>query len=241
MALWLAFPIVVNSYSYLAATMHYPLCDSQLAALDQAAGFHWARWFGFVSAHRTLFTILKVAYSSLFAQAFTSVGIFALTRNTTRNRELLWISTLAGFQAVLISGFVPALGPMSTGGVPVWTATLLKIRDGTIRSVALTKESGIVAFPSIHTALALTLVYVHRPPCKTFIPFVAINATMLLATPFFGHHYLTDMIGGTAITAVAIVAYRIATTRAHEPGRLNNREEYVLPPDPTERRSRSVA
>ena len=43
MALWLAFPFAVNSFSYLAATMGYPLRDAQFSALDHSIGFRWLR------------------------------------------------------------------------------------------------------------------------------------------------------------------------------------------------------
>ena len=45
-------------------------------------------------------------------------------------------------------------------------------------------------------------------------PIGAINTLMLLSIPFMGHHYVADMIAGTAITVIVVIAYRIATTRA---------------------------
>ncbi len=226
-ALWLAFPFVVNSYSYLAATMHFPLCDAQLCGLDRAAGFDWSRWFTLVRSHQTVSTILRIAYSSLFFQIVASVAIFALTGNEDRNRELLWVAMLAALQAVVISGFVPAMGPMAGGTLPPWTTALLQVRDGTMKAVALTSEWGIVAFPSFHAAVALVFIYVHRPPCGSFVPFAALNIIVLLATPFVGHHYGTDMIGGAAIAAVAIAIYRSAVSWARSRGDLNGGFEPV--------------
>jgi hypothetical protein len=211
MALWLVFPIALNIYSYLAATLRLPLCDAQLKALDEALGFQWLRWVMLLRSHRIVSAFLFLSYDSIFVQGFASVAFFALTKNTQRNRELLWITMLAGIGTVAISGFAPALGPMTAGHVPEWTAELLKIRDGSVTVTALWNMQGIVAFPSFHTVLALVFIYVHRPPCKTFIPIAAINLLMLLAIPFMGHHYLTDIIAGAAITSLAIIAYRIAT------------------------------
>ena len=56
---------------------------------------------------------------------------------------------------------------------------LIRIRDGSLTGTALWKMEGIVAFPSFHTVLAVVFIYVHRPPCKTFIPIAAINTMML--------------------------------------------------------------
>ncbi len=221
MALWLVFPVTLNIYSYLAATMRFPLCDAQLWALDGSMGFHWKEWFTLISNHRIVKVILLLAYDSIVIQGFASVAFFALTKNPERNRELLWITMLAGIVTVAISGFAPALGPMTAGNPPAWTAVLLQIRDGSLNGTALWKMKGIVAFPSFHTVLAVVFIYVHRPPYKTFIPIAAINTMMLFSIPFVGHHYVADMAAGAAITLVGAIAYRVATAPARERSGIN--------------------
>jgi hypothetical protein len=221
LALWLAFPVALNIYSYLAATMRFPLCDTQLQALDVSLGFHWLQWVTLIQAHPTAKTFLFLGYNSIFLQGFGSVAFFALTGKTQRNRELLWITMLAGMMTVAISGFAPAIGPMSGGHWPEWTAVLISIRDGSLTSTKLWSMKGIVAFPSFHTVLGIVFIYVHRPPSKIFSFVVGLNALMLLATPFVGHHYVTDMIAALAITAMSIVAYRLATAPVHQRFALN--------------------
>jgi len=105
---------------------------------------------------------------------------------------------------------------MTAGHRPEWTTLLLKIRDGSMTSTALWNMNGIVAFPSFHTVLGVAFIYVHRPPCKTFVPIAALNMLMLVSIPFMGHQYVTDMIARTAITVIAIIAYRSATASASE-------------------------
>jgi hypothetical protein len=216
LALWLVFPLALNIYSYLAATLHFPLCDAQLSALDESLGFHWLLWARPIYAHKVAKLALLLAYDSIFLQGFASVAFFALTGNTQRNRELLWIAMLAGIATVVISGFAPALGPMTAGHVPEWTKVLLKLRDGSMTSTALWNMNGIVAFPSFHTVLGVVFIYVHRPPSWTFIPIAVLNSAVLVATPFMGHHYLIDVFAGAAITMLAIIAYRLATAPARE-------------------------
>lgn len=227
-ALWLAFAVVVNVASYLAATMRLPLCDGQLCALDNSMGFHWLRWFSFVRGSHVANLVLPRIYSSIILQAFASVVFFALIGSTERNRELFWIALVAAIATVAISGFAPALGPMTADAVPKWTTTLMKIRAGTMHRATFSTMPGIIAFPSFHTVLAAVFVYVHRPPFKTFIPIAAVNALMLAATPFLGHHYLTDVVGGLAVTVVAIVAYRIATAPALERSSMDARPALAI-------------
>ena len=184
-------------------------------------GFHWKEWSTLIGTHRIVKVPLVLAYDSIYLQGFASVAFFALTKNRERNRELMWITLMAGIATVAISGFAPALGPMTAGHLPRWTAVLLQLRDGSMTSTALWKMEGIVAFPSFHTVLAVVFIYVHRPPCKTFIPIAALNSIMLLSIPFMGHHYFTDMIAGIAVTLVAAVVYRVATAPAGERGGIN--------------------
>jgi membrane-associated phospholipid phosphatase len=178
-------------------------------------GFHWLPWATWIYSHHVLKVALFLAYDSIFLQGFASVAFFALTRNTQRNRELLWITMLAAIGTVVLSGFGPALGPMTNGHLP-WTTVLLKIRDGSMTSTALWDMKGIVAFPSFHTVLGVVFLYVHRPPSKTFIPIALLNGIMLLGIPFMGHHYLSDVIAGAAVTTIAIIAYRFATAPVRE-------------------------
>ncbi len=63
----------------------------------------------------------------------------------------------------------------------------------------------------------------------------AINALMLLSTPFMGHHYVTDIIAGTAITVIAIIAYRIATAPACERSGLSVAAQPAMAVHQTER------
>src|SRR5260370_38906773 len=94
--------------------------------------------------------------------------------------------------------------------MPTWSAVLLTIRNGSLSKFALTDLTGIVAFPSFHTVVAVLLVYVHRPPLRSFVPVAILNALMLVVIPFAGHHYLVDMIAGTSVAAVSILIVHAA-------------------------------
>ena len=215
-ALWLAYPVVWNTYTYLAATLRLPLCDNHFCALDASMGFYWYDWAYFIHSHRLLNWILFLAYNSIYLQTFVFVTYFALTRNRERNREILWITMLGGLVTVFISGVAPAIGPHTKLHIPEWTKAFLAVRSGAITSVGIADMQGIVAFPSFHTVLAVAFIYVNRPPCSTFLPVALLNGIMVVSIPFMGHHYLTDVIAGTAVTMASIVVYRMATARQPE-------------------------
>ncbi len=203
-ALWIAFPVAINIYSYLIATLRLPLRDVQLAGMDAALGFHWLAWLGRIEPYDLLQSVFRYAYNSIFVQIFASVVYFSLAGRRDRNRELLWTSMISAFVCVSLSGFFPAYGPYTNGKMPEWSAVLQSIRDGGVTNFRIADMQGIVAFPSFHTILGILVMYAHRPPARTFVPVAILNVLMLVAIPFAGHHYLVDMIAGAVVAAVSI-------------------------------------
>jgi PAP2 superfamily len=205
-ALWIGFAVALEIFSYAAATLRMPLRDLQFARADAALGLNWNAGFDWItSSSWQLRYILEHAYNSIMVQLFASIAFFALIKRSDRNRELLWIGVLSALITTTLSGFFPALGPYGKGGMPVWSKVLLTVRDGSLSKIVVGNMAGIVAFPSFHTVLAVVLVYVHRPPLRSFVPVAILNVLMLVAIPFAGHHYLVDMIAGTAVATVSIL------------------------------------
>jgi len=214
LAMWLSFAVALDIYSYLVATIGLPLWDLRFARADIALGFNWIAGFDLITSHRTILHLLVLDYSSIFIQVLASIAYFAAIRRSDRNRELLWLGMLSAFITASLSGLFPALGPYTKGGMPAWSAVLLTLRDGSLTTFVISKMTGIVAFPSFHTALAIVVVYVHRPPLRSFVPMAAVNALMLPAIPFSGHHYLVDMIAGSAVAAISILIVRTMQARS---------------------------
>ncbi len=210
-ALWISFAVALAIYSYVVATLRMPMWDLRFARMDVALGFNWSAGFDWITASNWMLRyLLSHAYNSIFVQVFFSTGYFALIRRSDRNRELLWIGMLSALITTSLSGLFPALGPYVKGHMPAWSAVLVAIRNGSLSKFALADITGVVTFPSFHTVMAVLLVYVHRPPLRSFVPLAILNALMLVAIPFAGHHYLVDMIAGAAVASVSIAIGRAA-------------------------------
>jgi hypothetical protein len=207
-ALWVAFSAAGAIFTYVAATMRMPLHDAQLARIDAALGFQWTPWFRFFAAHRFLKLPLAIAYATMLPQIVGSILFFAHTHRTDRNRELLSIAMLSLIVTTLISGIVPALGPYIPGHQPDFMRVLVAIRDGAATTFALDHMQGIVTMPSFHTVIAIVLIYVHRPPARSFPVVAVLSGLMLLSVPWGGNHYLSDMIAGAAVAAGSIAVVR---------------------------------
>ena len=79
-----------------------------------------------------------------------------------------------------------------------------------MRHLDLLGLGGIVTFPSFHAASAVLYAWALWP-VRWMRPIVVLAfGAMLAATPINGGHYLIDIIAGTAIAVLAIVAARRA-------------------------------
>ena len=107
---------------------------------------------------------------------------------------------------------LPALGPFKQFGLesqgPFLPAMeqLLARRDLVFTPAELT---GVICFPSMHTVLAFAYPYGLRRIRPFFWLLVALNFLMLFTVPFFGGHYLSDMIAGAGVMLASAVIVRM--------------------------------
>lgn len=208
-ALWVAFSAAGTIFTYLTAAWARPLCDHALVRFDLLFGFDWFVWHRFVSSHRVLEVVLEVAYLSFIPQILFSVLYLAHSGRPDRNSELLWNECISLPITALIAGFAPALGPFVPGAAPPWTPVLIALRAGSISH--FTHLEGVITMPSFHAVTAILMIYVHRPPLKSFYPMLALNVLMLASAPSQGNHYLVDVIAGIVLAALSIWIVRTCT------------------------------
>jgi hypothetical protein len=206
MVTWLIFSFVAAILTYVVAARGGALQDAALAILDARFGFDWAKWFAFVNRHPAVKVAFAAVYSSLMPQILFSVCWFAYRGWDQRNGELL-LAVLFGLVAtVLCFAAFPALGPCA--GVPafheLYVGDLVGARDGYLDSFEVMQLKGIIAFPSFHAVLAVLFIHAHRGS-RGFAPLAALNLLMLVSIPSEGGHYLTDVLVGLIIAALAIL------------------------------------
>ena len=213
MALWgalvTAFSIAAAIFTYLNATLAFPLVDSELARIDAGLGFSWPAWFQFVNSHSLLKVPFAIIYAILLPECAAAIVYFAHCGRSDRIAEFLWGALLSILITAPISGIVPALGAFVHFGVPgpaeaTYLPHLLALREGTASSFSMNEIQGIITMPSYHTVLAILIVYAYRGCGRLFTLVLLLNGVMLLSLPSEGGHYLIDLIAGGAIAAVTI-------------------------------------
>ena len=222
------FAVLAAVLNYLLLLFDRPLIDDLLLRADEAIGIHWP----------TLFTTLKTsALAPLLTVAYQSngvllAGVVALLGFTGRDAELdrflmaFFVATLLtlAFWAIFPS-FGAATYLVSTGAVTTlpgatvdqgFAKVLLAFKSGALKEMFLQDLKGLVAFPSMHTAMALLVlyaVYTIRPVFWLCLPWTAL---ILLSIPVDGGHHVVDVLGGIVLTWLSILAARRIVAHVEE-------------------------
>jgi PAP2 superfamily len=203
MAQIIALMMVIAPLSYLIESLHMPLIDDSLGAVDAALGFNWQDLTDLILRHQVLEQILMYAYLSIPLQLLVILTICAV-ETQSNEIELTHTYILSMTICVIIGGMLPALGEPSPFQSLVH-AEFVRARSGHWKIFDYSTVQGIVAFPSFHTAFPVIAVYAVRHSLPALFGIAAVNLLMLVSIPTFGGHYLTDMIGGAIVAIASIV------------------------------------
>ena len=201
-------------FSYLSlASAPGPLADQQLLAADRALGFDWLSLYRALMEHGTLATVGKLIYDSLLVQGLYCTILLSLMQQRPQMKELWRLTFGASVMCCLIGMLFPALGPYKVFGLDaqgMFLPDMEHLLSHRNLNFALGSMTGVVCFPSLHTAMALAYPYGLRRTGPIFYIFAGLNVLMMFTIPFFGGHYLVDMIGGAAVMLAALAIARIS-------------------------------
>lgn len=207
-------------FQALAVTMQIagrsprPLVDAQLTELDQALHFSTVALARGVAHWPVLHIGLAVIYALVGPMLIAAVLVPPAMGRGDASRRCVAGVVVAAIVTAIAFALWPAAGPWTTEGFRAnreqqeVTQYLALLKSPA--AVDLNKgDAGIVAFPSFHvllammSALALGAVRRLRAIAWTLAILVAVST---LTT---GWHYLTDVLGGLALTVIATAAARV--------------------------------
>jgi hypothetical protein len=206
---------VASVLEYYLATSPAPLNDALLIDSDRVLGFSWPAACHWLAGHETIRRMLAYPYFSLTSECvvvMVVVGLF-YPRRARRFSTALILSSLL---TIPLLWFFPVGGPFVVyrdSGLPqscfgyygqIIAHDYLGMRAHALPSISIAEMTGIVDFPSYHAACAVLLVYFVRGVPVLFPAMIGFNLVMLLATPFIGGHYITDVLAGLAVAAATI-------------------------------------
>lgn len=205
---------------YGAAAAGGPLADRWLAAIDEAMGFYWPNYVAATLPYRWPLTL---AYKSFAWQPLLLVVVLLAAGRRDRMWTLLLAAIVASAITCLIFLFAPAYGVFNHYGLTLsgmvkngtyeFHEALTYFRDGG-RIISPKVMTGLVSFPSYHTAEVVLFIWAGWSVKWVRWPLLALNVAVLVSVPVIGAHYLVDMLGGLLVAVVAIViAKRIMRDR----------------------------
>lgn len=210
--------VTAGILSYVAVPISGALVDAQLVALDHALGFNWLAFLRFTSGTPYIPAILEFCYHSYYWQFMAMPFVFVAAGQQRALLEFAAASTVAGLATTSISALFPAIGPVAYfQPTDLDFSAYEKIAGGwhleqyqALRSGAafmLDKGTGLIAFPSFHTVLAILVCFAARKlPLTLRIPIFVINGILIIGALPVGGHYLVDILAGMAVAAASICA-----------------------------------
>lgn len=193
--------------TYLCYSIGYPLRDPLLAHADAAIGFNWGSWSNFLHAQSLLKRILSLSYNAHHWEPTAVIVLSAILKRRERNAEFLMSLCVAIALTLVITTFVPAIGPGDALGLKPEPAPIIRALQVSPGEHIL-RYTGIVSFPSFHAAMAVLFAYACRGMWLIFPAAIGLNALMIIGTPYEGDHYVVDVIAGIVVAVVAVVVTR---------------------------------
>jgi hypothetical protein len=236
--------VIMGPLTYLAAAAGFPMQDANLHALDQWLGLDWRAYMTYVNDHPLLAEWLSAGYAMIKWPILAIPVVLAMTGRFCRLQEFTLAFALALIMTTVISALVPAIGVYQQLGLTAadypnlhpgayldQVRDLPLVRNGSLRHLDLFALTGIVTFPSFHAASAALYAWAFWPVRWARSVAIVTNVMMLAGTPIDGGHYFVDLIGGIAVTVVAIIAARAARRIAErrEPRLVWSENQRVVP------------
>jgi len=209
LAVWLVWlTITLNILMQICGRSPAPLVDLGLSRIDAAMHFSALSVMKWIHSFRYLRVALILAYVSLPLLMLLALMLPTLQGKYRQSRQYIVAVTIAALFTAAIFALWPAVGPWVVYGykpAPDQTAAqdyLLALKSTS--SVRMNMDvAAIVSFPSFHVVLAL-LSAAGLWQCRKFRPLlVALSTAICISTVTTGWHYMTDVLGGFAVTATA--------------------------------------
>lgn len=208
-------------FNHLMMSLPMPMADRLLLSWDAALGFDWNAYARFAGAHEASRAFLIFAYNVLYGVGIGCILLLAIAMGKgERVDELAYLATVGGLACITLAAFFPAEAAWYTAATPEtkallggeaapgWLGQLMALRGGSPLALDSETLQGLSTFPSYHTCLGLIVAWCSRGSWLGAAGGSAAGLSVIAATPVFGGHYLSDLLGGAAVMAVLILLWQ---------------------------------
>jgi membrane-associated phospholipid phosphatase len=207
--------------SHLIMSTNLPMADDTLMAWDKGLGFDWLAYSKFITSSPAVTSALFFAYNQLTFGGLAAVAAVIIALNMRRRSiEIIYLVVVTALICITTAAYFPARATMALLGdaellsrLQIGTGVLhveqlMALRGDGLIFMTPDNMQGLVSFPSFHTCMALIIAWCCRGHWLTSIVGIIVGAAIIAGTPIFGGHYLVDVLGGAAVFALALIAWR---------------------------------
>ena len=219
-------PMILISFSYIAATYGAADQTALVAQFDQWLGFDWPSYITTVLGAPWLNETLSGGYHSLKTQIVILPFVLILCGRPARARLLLNCFWLGAFIVILTAMAVPTIDAYIWHGDMMMDERgytgiaridhLQMLREGSMQFIKIDEMTGIICFPSFHTVAGCLFAGFSAYLGPARFGLAALNGLLIAATPHNGGHYLADTLAGVIIGIGLIAAAEAYTRRRPE-------------------------
>jgi hypothetical protein len=204
-----------------------PVLTDAMLAIDAWFGFHWPDAVKWVASVPYLGTFLRYIYLSSLYQIILLVATLAWLK---RDRDVDALILTNGFGLMLVyvvwqafpnisqSTYFPIPSDIAKAADLMtnspYGGLILEYATNGLAVVTMDSLLGAVAFPSYHMVMcALVVIFAWRT--FLFWPYLIINIIMIPAILVHGAHHVADILGGIAVTGVAMIPAYLVSNYCH--------------------------
>jgi hypothetical protein len=217
-AMWFAVTWVWGLLAIAALGMGAPLQDARLAAIDAALGFDHRAVVAWFARHPDIADVsMKFYHYTGIANLAFAIGLSILGQFERVSRLVGDFALLLAI-TIVISAVIPGGGSffykpypteiianLPSGAGVGHLVRYVDIHSGLIRDLDIFNLSGVVTFPSFHTAMAL---FIARAVwgVRWLAPVGVVSAALIIVSTIpMGGHYIIDLVATLALYAAICI------------------------------------
>jgi PAP2 superfamily len=165
------------------------------------------------------FAFAETMYYRMFDQVGAAIILISLWQGAKRGLQLVGTMLTAYYMALVIFYFWPSMGPFYTcpdhfAHFPHWLKTYdfqrtfianAKLMSSPYKSLSKVNTDYFIAFPSLHVALPIIVLWFMRRWKRVVLCLVAYDIILIPAILLLEWHYVVDLLGGIAVALIAIL------------------------------------
>lgn len=191
--------------------------DPILAHWDQALSVNTPAILQWTHLHPVIHKLLNYSYNGITIELFILPVLLGLCKMQRPMNEFLVTILFAFIVGGLIYYFFPTAAPVSIFDSPYFATamqhTVLKFTQIHHHIQPTVADGGIISFPSFHVVYGTICIYVTRKRWWLLLPILCLNLIGIASTVMLGWHYLIDVFGGIALTAISVAFYHYFVQR----------------------------